>query len=145
MYYKISNIEQDILNKKYNYIPHKPGVYKVINADNLPIEILATSTNSKAGIYNVADLQQRYNKQTNKKVLYIGKGKDLSRRIKQYVKFGMNKSSVHKGGRSIFQIQDYKNLYIEVIECGNCQKVEKCMLIDFKNNYNGLPMANRIV
>ena len=143
MIYKIEKLEKDIQNNSYDYITKQSGVYRVLNLENVPITILDSSTNKKFDAYPVSDLQERYDKSKQNTILYIGKGDNLHERIKQYVKFGLDLVDNHKGGRSIFQIEDYKNLYVEIILCDNCECVEKNMLLGFKNQYDGLPMANR--
>lgn len=143
MIYKIEKLEKDIQNNSYDYIPKQSGVYRILNLENVLITILGSSTNKKFDAYSVSDLQERYDKSKQNTVLYIGKGDNLHKRIKQYIKFGLNLVDNHKGGRSIFQIEDYKKLYVEIILCDNCECVEKNMLLGFEKQYNGLPMANR--
>ncbi len=143
MMYKIEKLENDIKNKDYTYMPKQSGVYRVLNLGKVPITLLPFSTNTSIKPYPINDLQERYNKLGENAVLYIGKGKNLFKRIKQYIKFGLNVANNHKGGRSIFQIKEYKELYVEIILCKNCESVEKNMLLGYKNQYNILPFANR--
>ncbi|MBE7083556.1 MAG: hypothetical protein E7373_03005 [Clostridiales bacterium] len=142
MIYKIGNLEKDIKNKKYKYIPKKPGIYRVLNLDNIKIEFLSYSSNSSFVSYPIIMLQEKYNKTKVNNLLYVGKGVNLHKRIKQYIEYGLNLVDNHKGGRAIFQIKDYKNLYIEVLLCDRCECVEKNMLIGYKEHYKELPVAN---
>ncbi len=142
MIYKIETLEKDINNKKYDYIPKKSGVYRVLNLEGIPITFFDYSTNSKFKAYPISKLQDKYIKTKESKLLYIGKAVNLHKRIKQYIEYGLNLIDNHKGGRSIFQIKDYKNLYIEVLLCDRCECVEKNMLIGYKEHYKELPVAN---
>ena len=142
MIYKIEQLEEDIKNKKYNYIPKQSGIYRVLNLDNIQIKFQSSSTNLKHSLYPTAMLQAKYDVTKSSRLLYVGKGKNLHKRIKQYVKYGLNLVDNHKGGRAIFQIKDYKNLYIEVVLCDRCEYVEKNMLIGYKEHYKELPVAN---
>lgn len=142
MFYKIENLEKDIENGNYNYIPKKQGIYRVLKTDDEKITFLDNTKNPNFKPYQVAKLQDKYNKTKSSKVLYIGKAVNLHNRIKQYIKYGLNLANNHKGGRAIFQIKDYKKLVIEVILCDRCECVEKNMLIGFKENFNELPVAN---
>ena len=144
MIYKIKDLQTQINNNTYN-LTELSGIYRVLNLDNIPIIFTATSTNTKFTPYDVNDLQDRFNASGKNEILYIGKAKKLEKRIKQYIKFGLNQVNNHKGGRSIFQIKDYDQLYIEIIACENCECVEKSMLIGFRNQFGTLPMANRQV
>jgi len=142
MIYKIADLEKDINNGRYDYIPKKAGVYRVLNLDDIQIDFLPYSTNNSCVPYPIAMLQNKYGKTKLGNVLYIGKGVNLHNRIKQYVKFGMGLVDNHKGGRAIFQIKDYKNLYIEVLLCQRCECVEKSMLMGYVECYQELPVAN---
>ena len=142
MIYKIIDLEKDIANKTYNYIPKESGIYRVLNLEGIPITFLDYSTNSKFKAYPISKLQDKYIKTNESKLLYIGKAVNLHKRIKQYIEYGLNLIDNHKGGRSIFQIKDYKNLYIEVLLCDRCECVEKNMLIGYKEHYKELPVAN---
>ena len=142
MIYTIDKLEKDIQNNTCDYIPKQSGVYRVLNLSDIPITFLPQSTNTKFPAYDVAKLQAKYDKTKSSGVLYIGKGVDLNKRIKQYVKYGLNLVKNHKGGRSIFQIAEYKKLCIEVILCDNCECVEKNMLVGFRNKFGELPVAN---
>ena len=143
MIYKIETLEKDIKNKKYDYIPKKSGVYRVLNMDNIPIEFLSCSANPKdTSSYPTAMLQAKYDMTKSSRLLYVGKGINLHKRIKQYIEYGLNLVDNHKGGRAIFQIKDYKNLYIEILLCDRCECVEKNMLIGYKDHYKELHVAN---
>ena len=142
MIYKIEKLEKDIKNGDYNYIPKASGVYRVLNLDNMPIKFLNKAKNTNFNEYEVDFLSQKYSKSVQSKVLYIGKGENLHKRIKQYIKYGLNLAKNHKGGRAIFQIENYNELYIEIILTDRCECAEKGMLVGFNQQYGELPVAN---
>ena len=142
MIYKIKELEDAIKNGNNADIPKQSGIYRVLNLNEIPIVFLPNSTNTNYSCYSAMKLQDKYSKTKSSGVLYIGKGFNLYKRIKQYIKYGLNLAHNHKGGRSIFQIQNYNQLYIEIIPCNNCECTEKNMLLGFKDIFGELPVAN---
>lgn len=132
----------DIINNNYASLPKKTsGIYMVTVPNEFVVRFTREVENKSHPIYCVEELIEKFN-QGDKKTLYIGKAKDLQKRIKQYISYGLNKGKVHKGGRAIFQIEDYKQLEIELIYTNDYvleeKKLQKQYLIDNKV----LPLAN---
>lgn len=105
-------IMDDILNRRYDYIPKTEGVYVVTDG--------------------------------NGKILYIGKGVNLKRRIKQYIYQGYDKGNNHRGGKKLFELSGWEEFFIEFTECENARDKEKTMIQNYKDKHNGdRPFANK--
>ena len=88
------------------------------------------------GVYVVKD-------KTNE-ILYIGKGVNLKRRIKQFAYQGYGKGNNHRGGKKLFELPCWEDFYIEFIECESARKKEKVMIKEYKDSHNGQrPFANK--
>lgn len=83
-------------------------------------------------------------------VLYFGKAQckqGIFERLNKYRRFGDGKSSGHRGGRAIWQLEDAQDLKVcWVVTQDRDPQVEESRLIDaFKERHGGLrPFANRI-
>jgi hypothetical protein len=79
------------------------------------------------------------------KVIYIGKGDSLRRRVKQFADFGAGKPIGHWGGRYIWQLADSGDLVVAWREAQTGEKAaaaEQALVARFKNCYERLPFAN---
>lgn len=77
--------------------------------------------------------------------VYVGKGNDLRRRIKQFVDFGAGKPVGHWGGRYIWQLARADALVIAWVrapEGVEAREVETELLDRFAAEFGGLPFAN---
>lgn len=78
-------------------------------------------------------------------VIYIGKGDNLQRRLREYARFGRGDPIGHRGGRYIWQLADSADL---VVACRRCKEgetareIEVELLSAFTQRYARLPFAN---
>lgn len=82
---------------------------------------------------------------TGAHVIYIGKGDELQRRIKQFLDFGEGKPVGHWGGRLVWQIENSSAFVVAWKEVGEGEEpadLESRLLADFKQIYGRLPFAN---
>jgi hypothetical protein len=79
-------------------------------------------------------------------VVYIGKGDNIQRRLKQYADFGSGKPIGHWGGRYIWQLADSERLLVAWMPCSSGETaamMEARLLRRFKDEHDGhLPFAN---
>ena len=134
---------KDLIKDGYSNISKDSGVYIVKAPKDFTVTFNGNKVNSICNPYPVLDLQDKYNKVNDKMVIYIGKAKNLQRRIRQYINFGENKGKIHKGGRAIFQINNYEELEIEYIVCGNYFEKERELQLEYKEINKELPLANK--
>ena len=77
-------------------------------------------------------------------VVYIGKGDNLKRRLRQFANFGSGKPVGHWGGRLIWQLENINALRVAWKETQGQKPhvVEKELISTFKSTYGKLPFAN---
>lgn len=145
----------------FNDIKNISGIYKIYLPKDFNF-IISEKTDAiteyyKKGkkinlLYLKEKLNNKWQQSRNIKIddmilLYVGKAQDsnergLRRRVKELVMYGYGLCDNHRGGRAIWQIENNKKLFIEIIECENSQVIEKEILKTVKNDYNVYPFAN---
>lgn len=139
---------KELRESKCGEIPDLSGVYIVINhIFKKKPDFLKKGTGGwfKGRSPNVPEgvLEKKWNGVRNTKILYIGKGKSLRKRISQYEKFGRGRKVPKRGGRYIWQLPDSEQSVIvwKVVE-KNPRQEEKGLLKEFELKYKNLPFAN---
>ena len=126
-------------------IPEKAGVYWVLRPAGMPIRFTEQIYNRSAPLYSAELLSNKYLNCQNQEVLYIGKAdgkKGLRQRLKQYMNYGWNNATNHKGGRAIWQIEGAGLLLLAYEECEDARAREKQLLADYKAENGCYPLAN---
>ena len=132
-----------------NEIPETSGVYFVFMPSNFGLVILQKNvgfeftSKRKPSSYRIEELEakaEHYGKFGNytSHLLYVGKAKNLHRRIEQYVgyRYRIQNLFPHDGGRAIWQIENSEKLIVRYMEClegEDCRKIEQ---------YESYPFAN---
>lgn len=78
-------------------------------------------------------------------VVYLGKGDNLRRRLKQFAQFGRGEPIGHWGGRYIWQLADAAELLVCWKRCEpevSARALETELLDGFVAQHNALPFAN---
>ena len=126
-------------------IPEAPGVYWVLRSEGMSIHFTEHTYNHSAKLYPVEMLSSKYKDCKDQNILYIGKAdgkKGLRQRLKQYMNYGWDKATNHKGGRAIWQIEDTGLLLLAFEECKDARAREKQLLADYKAKNGSYPLAN---
>lgn len=126
-------------------VPREKGVYRVLLPDQMEVVFSDQCQNQAAPIYPVEKLMDKYSRCKEREVLYIGKANGrngLQQRLRQYMKYGWNESANHKGGRAIWQIENFGLLLLEYEPCGNCEQREHELLRSYKEKNGCYPLAN---
>jgi len=144
---KISDLMRDP-----SKIPDRPGVYMVLYTGSGTPTFLETGSGGfhKDKNPNVAFPILIKNWVKDTVVLYIGKagGSDydttLSKRLKDYLRFGKGASVGHYGGRLIWQIRNSGDLLIcwKTMISGEPRNVEAELISEFATYYEKRPFAN---
>ena len=128
-------------------VPSNGGVYVVVRPATQAPTFLAESCGGHFKGRNptkpVAVLESEWVPEAE--VLYIGKGDDLQRRVKQYAGFGVGRPIGHWGGRYIWQLSDSDELLVAWKVCTKDQtaaSLEAQLANRFKQGYGRLPFAN---
>lgn len=126
-------------------LPAKPGVYLVIGESALaPVFV------EREDGYPIEELRDRW--VFGATIIYIGKAGDaeqkttLRRRISAYMRQGNgHRSAGHRGGRSIWQLEDCDDLLVawKVLDNEAPAIVESMLLDAFRACFGKLPFANR--
>ncbi|MGA9673423.1 MAG: hypothetical protein WBQ94_29805 [Terracidiphilus sp.] len=141
----------DLIGSNCCEIPEVPGVYCVLRLNATPPKFLEKSIGGhfKGKDPTVAIHLLKHKWISDAVVLNVGKAggngdSSLKSRIKQYMLFGQGKRVGHRGGRYIWQLHDSQDLIL-------CWKptpgliprdVEKALIRNFEETYQGLPFAN---
>ncbi len=139
-------------------IPTTSGVYFVLMPENYKIAIkeetdgFQLTSKGKTSAYAVEELMKKANHYGNSipyssNILYIGKARDLQRRIEQYVGYRYRDLNLfpHDGGRAIWQLENNEKLIIRYLECKeneNCRNLEHSLLCTYKEKHGAYPFAN---
>ena len=134
----------------FTSIPNEKGIYMVIVPDgfNVIFTEYTTAISEYKGqnlIYPTEVLSSKFNN-SDQKILYIGKAggntNKLRQRISQFVRYGYQRASNHRGGRAIWQIKDNKHLLIGYFVFAAPENKERELLQEYANKYGVLPVAN---
>lgn len=131
----------------FDSVPAGGGVYVVLREINGPPDFLPKSTaNRRRGkdpTVRVDKLKSRWVDGAH--MMYIGKGKDLRRRVRQLLNFGFGKHAPHWGGRLIWQIERPIDFIVAWKLAGDSEDpsiLKSQLLRDFRATYKSLPFAN---
>ncbi|HET8863414.1 MAG TPA: hypothetical protein VFM94_09205 [Solirubrobacterales bacterium] len=127
-------------------VPQSGGVYIVLQPPSTKPDFLKANPGGRFKDRNpTADASALHANWVNgAEVVYIGKGDNLRRRLRQFAQFGAGKPIGHWGGWLIWQLTRSKNLLVAWRETpGEVPKeVETTMLTDFRAAYGRPPFAN---
>lgn len=140
----ISTLEE-LHHTNCHALPCRPGIYRVLVPEKVPVSFIESPRNSSAESYPSALLEQKYNQCADKSVLYIGKANGrggLRQRVQQYIKYGWNTAANHKGGRAVWQVENFPILLLEYEVCEDCEQREHELLAAFKRENGVYPLAN---
>ena len=131
---------EELHNGALDEIPSTSGVYFVIMPEHFKLILKSETDGFKIKHYGG---EEKYNNH----ILYIGKAKDLHRRIEQYVGYRYNVPNLfpHDGGRAIWQLENNEKLLVRYLECKegeDCRDMEHKLLCRYKEQYGAYPFAN---
>ncbi len=149
------------LYRNYDIIPKESGIYLVECPKNFKV-VFSDYPTRKIKInkyYYAAELNDKYNRTLNNKILNIAKadmrikGGALNRRIKELIRFGYGEANNHRGGKAIWQIRNNEQLVVcwETLDEINrkwdkifdtAKDAENALINYFYNKYNEYPLAN---
>ena len=124
-------------------VPQEAGIYIVLRTATTPPVLLEQTRARSGSAYPLHDLEARWVQGTP--VVYIGKAEakagGLRTRLGQYAR----KGSSHKGGRSIWQLDDQDELLVAwaTTPGESAEEVEIGYRAAFAATYGGWPFANR--
>jgi len=142
---------ESLYNNNGADVPQKSGLYFVVVPEGFAVEFTDDTTaiheyKGQTMLYPSALLEKGF-RQTDRKVLYIGKASGernaLRQRILQLVRYAYGEVENHRGGRALWQIRDNKNLLVGYIPCDDATTAEQSVLNEYRKQYRVLPLAMR--
>jgi len=150
--HKIGDLMRDLESDGLRDIPQQPGVYVVCRRARGNPKFLRKSPagHFKGEDPSVTERVLRTKWVRESQILYIGKSggrsnaATLQKRIEVFMRFGQGKRVGHWGGRLVWQVKGFESFVVcwKPTPRKDPLKLEKEMLIDFKNNFRKLPFAN---
>ena len=131
-------------------VPQKPGVYVVLRQSQAHPAFLARNPGGRFKgrdpTVPVPELERKW--VAGVSLVYVGKGSNLLRRLRQFAAFGAGRLVGHWGGRYIWQLADDDDLLVgwrPVAEPETEAGAEGALVARFKASNEGLlPFANII-
>lgn len=138
-------------------IENVSGVYRVYKPEGFQVRIKESTDaieeyNGKSLLYSTERLEWKWSQICEATphgcdVLYIGKAdssknRGLRSRVTELVMYSYVEVKNHRGGRALWQIENNKQLRVEIIECENPKDVERSMINDYKEQHGVYPFAN---
>lgn len=130
-------------------VPKTGGVYVVMRqSDDLPIYLeqsVGGWFKQQDPTVDVSVLKAKW--VAGSRVIYIGKGDDLRRRLREFMKFGAGRPIGHRGGRYVWQLDGSEGFVVAWLETGDVspRPAEVELLRAFGKTYGGrLPFANLV-
>jgi len=149
---------EELHNGAIEQIPKVSGVYFVIIPKDFCLrikektdgfEMTSKGTPSSYPIKRLNPKIEHYgmNYPYKSNILYIGKAKDLQRRIEQYVGYRYKDPNLfpHDGGRALWQLENNEKLLVRYLVCKeeeDCREMENQLLCTYKTKYGAYPFAN---
>lgn len=139
-------------------LPTTSGVYFVLMPKDFKIVLkeetdgFKLTSKGKPSAYPIEELIKKANHYGieppySSNILYIGKARDLKRRIEQYVGYRYDAQNLfpHDSGRAIWQLENNEKLLVRYLECTEneeCKEMEHNLLINYKAKHGMYPFAN---
>lgn len=130
-------------------IDKEPGIYIVYWPEPTPVEFQHHAGEARYVMPTaVGDLKTKWQRICAQKptdILYIGKAVDIRKRVRVLARFGVGKSSKHRGGEWLWQVADIEKAKIMTQTCpvGQAEPFESWLLARFLEEHGELSLANR--
>jgi hypothetical protein len=137
----------ELLESKLADVPTDGGVYAVLRESDEPPAFLENNPGGrfkgKDPTVDISALEAKWVEDCT--VIYLGKGDNRRRRLREYARFGAGAPIGHWGGRYIWQLSDSAQLLVAWKVCGEEQSaagLEGELLQRFLAEHGRMPFAN---
>lgn len=133
----------------WSMLPKEPGIYIVFLPQGISPQFKSTTGKAvSCAPTSIAVLEDKWraiNRQAKTDILYVGKGDNVRRRIRDLLRFGVGIAENHKGGEWLWQISNISETILRIINCpqGKQKPFEKWVLATFYTQHGNWPLANR--
>ncbi len=130
-------------------IPANPGIYVVHVEGSAGLTFSATAAEARHAETELQEfLQQKWERiqaDAPTDIVYVGKGANLRKRVRQLARFGVGRAANHKGGEWMWQIEQIDSAQVLVQTCpaGREEAFEGELLDQFRCGHGDWPLANR--
>ncbi len=132
---------EELRRENCGQVPAEPGVYYVLLPEGEP-----RFRPDPRGGYDPAELERRC-KNSGGKCLFSGKASaksgGLRARLRQYMRCGYAGGKNHRGGRTIWQVEQLNELRISWQICPRANELERKTLQCYRQLFGVYPVANR--
>jgi hypothetical protein len=137
---------RDLYLERCASVPTSSGVYAVLRTAAAAPEILAAS---RGGLFKGKNPTVPMGRIKARLVaeaptIYIGKGDNLQRRLRQLLDFGNGKPVGHYGGRLLWQLADSDDYIIAWRPSPDARAAESQLVDEFHAEFGSLPFANLV-
>ena len=138
----------DLRSGKWDQIPNEPGVYQFIFSCECPPGYLTMGTGGrfKGNDANVSIAKLEDEWVQGALIVYVGQTKrNLRKRIRTMIRFGLGFPTAHRGGRLMWQLDGAERLQVcwKVIRDQQPRRVERALIKAFRASHAGKrPFAN---
>lgn len=136
---------QELYEGKCSWLPTQNGIYQVEVPPDMEIQFLPRTAAAENRPYPVEKLQEKW-QCGDHRILYIGKTQrkkgGLRKRVWEYLRYGYDGGRNHRGGRGIWQIKDFQQLYIRWVPLEDANQMEHRLLAYYQRCYGTYPAAN---
>jgi hypothetical protein len=137
---------RDLYLDRCAVVPRTPGLYVVLRTEEAAPKALSRSQGGlfkgKDPTVDVDAIKARLIASTP--TLYIGKGDQLQRRVRQLLDFGNGRPVGHYGGRLLWQLAGSDDYLIAWREDSSPRTAEAALLDEFMSAFGSLPFANLV-
>ncbi len=125
------------------------GIYVVTWTAGAPVQFTAGSDRARSAVpLGLATLKAKWDRiigEAPTDILYIGKGDNVKRRVRQLARFGVGRANNHKGGEWLWQVREIDRASVLMQSCPDgCQiGFENWLLEAFREVHGEYPLANR--
>lgn len=133
----------ELFETRCRLVSDQNGVY-IVESPSQELSFLPEAPQAAGTPYSAAELQRKW-AAGDRRCLYIGKAArqgGLRKRLWEYVGSGYGLKKNHRGGRAIWQVEDFEKLTIRWEAVPDANQMEHELLRYYKTNYGTYPAAN---
>ena len=137
------------LKADWKDIPGMPGIYEIVLPKGVELSVNSEPGSAMHALPATEEyLLEKWNRIQRSRptsILYIGKGSNLRKRIRDLARFGLGLAANHHGGEWMWQVKEIRSAVVRIYGCPKGKEVafEKWRLYHFFLEHGDWPFANR--
>jgi hypothetical protein len=134
------------LKRGCSHLPASPGVYVVVADPSAVHGFLGRSVGGRFkgqdGTVTIDSLVRKWCDDAD--ILYIGRAKNIRRRLDQFARYARGEPVGHRGGRYLWQLSEHDQLRVGWRLEADPVQAERELLDEFEAEFGRLPFANLV-